>query len=296
MKIYIFSNPCDLKRLRLSADEIKSVLHRVARETDTEVLVVALYLVHKSKWTGGTAYVRTWLAPAKFLPKRGKWAALGFSHLPDDLPPRFKLIRMALRANPSLYPLTETDRYQWQHSYRKFQDHLAHLFAHELHHYRRYHLGMHPREGEHSANKWALQHVKKLGFQVHSIRLPQRRKKRKRQKKLSFLSILNPMDFYQLPGEALRIVRWHEVFGNIVYSTSQKEKENYIAQSLQHFDRLRSLSPGTRLKVDFDPTWKYWGQEVSIVRPMRRNSVRIVVRTSDGKTWHWPMTWLKIIE
>ncbi|NIA28691.1 MAG: hypothetical protein GWP06_02110 [Actinobacteria bacterium] len=290
MKFYLFAPPESAKRPEFHKDKIEATLQKVADGTDTSDLVVALYLTHNSRWTGGTAYVRSWLTPAHFKPVRGKWRVFSRFFTPRDLPRHFKLIRMHLRGNTALYPIQEQDQYKWKHRYFSFNDHLAHLFAHELHHYRRFHLGFHPGEGENGANKWALKRVTTLGFKVQSEKLPTKKKKQKK-KTINFSAVLNPMDFVRTGGLKGQI-NWENVFTGIALNTNRRQKKKYIEKKLHHFEKLRALAPGTKLMVSYDPSQKYTEQFVTIVRTMRRNSVRIVVRTDDGREWRWPMAWL----
>lgn len=249
MKIVVFGTR---SRYSGSNDELRHItqtLLKVAHNTDTRHLVTAVYLLPGENQNRGTAYVRHWCSKHNFSTNRGKWYFTTRWPVPNDLPDQFKLIRMRLDSHPSHYPKKELDTYGWYFTYETFHDHLATLFAHELHHYRRYHLGLHPKEGEQSANRWALLHVQKSGFKVRAEKLPVKRKKQRKdwKKRLPFLD----------PYHAYR-----------------------------HF---RS---GDRLMVVHDPRKQYEGQMVEVIRPIRSNSKRMVVRTPDGKTWRWPINWL----
>lgn len=292
MRFYLFVPPGGIKNPEFDKKRVEATLHKVADGTDTSDLVVVLYLTNNSRWTGGTAYVRSWLTPALFKPVRGKWRIFSHFSTPRDLPPQFKLIRLHLRALSELYPLQEQDQYKWQHRYFSFEDHLAHLFAHELHHFRRFHLGFHPGEGENGANKWAFKKMTSLGYRVTSEKLPQRKKKKRKAKRVGFSAVLNPMDFVRISGLRGQI-NWKNVFAGIALNTNKRQQKKYIEKKLHHFEKLRALAPGTKLFVSYDPSQKYTRQNVTIVRAMRRNSVRIVVRTNDGKQWRWPMAWLR---
>jgi len=288
MKIYIYSK-FTVKDFKISERRIRRTLEHIAQGTETTDLVAALYLSTKSIWTGGAAYANHWLYPKHFVPIRGKWARHA-GPLPDDIPERYKLIRMLLVADSSRYPRREMDRYHWQHTYETFYDHLAHLFAHELHHFRRYHLGLHPREGENSANKWALAHVQKSGYQVTSRKIKMsKKKKRVGRQKPSLSKVFNPVDF----GFDLAPTPLNTALAKITLSLSPKKQQKYINEKLAHFEKLHSLSPGSQLLITFDPSHIYAQQTATLVRPMRRNSVRIVIRTQDGKEWRWPMAWLE---
>ena len=191
------------------------------------------------------------------------------------------------------YPYTELDRYGWQHCYNSLQDRLAFLFAHELFHFRRFHLGLHPGGGEQAANKWALSHVQSCGFSVKSLKI--KRKKRKSKKsEFDFYKVVNPMDFvktFSLSGKN----KWQTLLNNILLNISRRKQQEYIKEKEDHFKKLRSLIPGTLLYVDYDPSNKYNQQKVKLIRSLRKNSTRIVIQTGDGKDWRWPMAWLKEI-
>ncbi len=285
MKIYIYSTSSldgDINERR-----IRRTMEHIAEETETADLVVVLFLPAQSSWTGGVAYANHWLYPKHFVPSRGKWAR-HTGPLPADLPERYKLIRMLLVPKSARYPRRETDRYHWQHNYAMFYDHLAHLFAHELHHFRRYHLHLHPGEGEHSANKWALNHVQKLGYQVTSQKKVFKKKRRAGHQQPSLAKVFNPVDF----GVDHAPTSLNTALAKIALNLSPKKQQKYIDEKITHFEELRSLPPGTRLYITFDPSHIYDQQTATLVRPMRRNSVRIVIRTQDGKEWRWPMAWL----
>ena len=253
MKTFLFCSHNVLQRTGVTKNEIHDTLNEVAENTNTQDLVVSLYIrpgIHENR---GTAYVRNWMSPKNFSTKRGKWAFTSKWETPSNLPTNFKLIRIRLDGNPKSFPRKEKDRYGWEFSYISFLDHLAILFAHELHHFRRYHLGFHPRGGEHSANRWALHHVRNIGFNVAGKRLD--KNKQKRSPEASFLK---------------RIPR------------------------IDPFSKFRDIKSGAKLVVTHDPKDRYLRQFVTVLRPIRSNSKRIVVQTSDGKTWRWPMNWLKI--
>ncbi|OVE79061.1 hypothetical protein BVY01_03560 [bacterium I07] len=171
LRVFHFSSPAYKKLTGMDRSSIEAILNHVADDTDTASLVVALYLLRGTGQNRGTAYVRHWLGRNRFYPRGGKWSFIRQWPVPENLPDRFKLIRMRLDANPKLYPHQELDMYGWQFHYQRFSDHLATLFAHELHHYRRFHLNLHPGEGEQSANKWALDRVKVLNYQVEGKRI-----------------------------------------------------------------------------------------------------------------------------
>ena len=295
MKLYIFADCRCSAHSDADPARIKNVLSLVAETTDTRDLVVALYLAPKGTWYGGTAYVRHWVLPQHFRPRRGKWGKFGHHPQPPDLPAKFRLIRLLLPLGSSSYPLTEEDRYRWVHRFASFADHLAHLFAHELHHYRRHHLGLHPREGEHGANRWALAHIVAQGFQVTSERLPARQRRKRKPSKIALASVLNPLDFVSAKNILRGQAHWQDVAQHLLLNISKKAREEYMAAKMSQFETLRSLPTGTTLLVSFDPKQRYNGSQATLIRAMRKNSLRIVIRTFDGKLWRWPLAWLEVV-
>lgn len=182
MKLYIFSNQSE----NINDYTIQKCLSRVADTTETAELIVALYLMRGINQTRGTAYVHQYLTPRKFTTGRGKWSFARQFLIPADLPRIFKLIRLRIDCSSSRYPYTEKDIYGWEFYYPSFIDHLATLFAHELHHFRRYHLNLHPGEGEQSANKWAIRQVQSLGYKVKAKKV-----KKRKGGKISFAAFIN---------------------------------------------------------------------------------------------------------
>jgi len=178
MKIYLYLPDHSNESLFPDRNSIIHILNHVAGETDTTDLVVSVYHFQKSPGHRGTAYVQRWMHPADFATGRGKWAFTRQWPIPPDLPERFKLIRVLISGTGGNYPKSEMDIYGWLFRYQSMQDHLALLFAHELHHFRRHHLGFHPREGEHGANRWALDHVLKHGYSIEGYRRKSRRTRR----------------------------------------------------------------------------------------------------------------------
>jgi hypothetical protein len=228
---------------------IRGLFERIAAGTDTSDLIVSVYLLPGIHATRGTAYVRHWVTPKEFRTGRGHWGITKRFPAPGCLPERFKLIRMRIDPDPSSFPRTERDGYHWIFQYRTFDDQIAMLFAHELHHFRRYHLGLHPREGEHSSNRWALDTVLRMGFCVEGRPVLRPRK---------------TQHFFP------RLRRWLDLYGH-----------------------LRGLKEGARILITHDPDGQYAGQVTRLVRPVRLNAKRVVIQTPDGKTWRWPMAWVK---
>jgi hypothetical protein len=252
LRILCHAGPKTASAVGWSESSIRRVLETVASGTDTSDLIVSVYLLPGMHRTRGTAYVRQWMTPKEFLTGRGHWGISKRFAPPDGLPERFKLIRMRIDPDPSSFPRSERDGYHWIFEYRGFDDQIATLFAHELHHFRRHHLGFHPREGEHSSNRWALDRVTRLGFSVQGrqVRKPRR-----------------------APVFPPRLRRWLDQYGH-----------------------LRGLTQGTRLLITHDPDGRYVGQTGVLVRLVRLNAKRVVIRTPDGIIWRWPMAWVKKAE
>ncbi len=291
MQVYYFARRDSFSRLGMKPEDFRRTFEILAADTDTRDLVVALYLRSSPRWLGGTAYVRQWVTPGRFLARSGKWRLVDAKAQPSDLPARFKLIRLLLPDNAA-YPLDEKDRYGWRHHYKAFSDHLAFYFAHELHHFRRYHLNFHPGEGEHSANAWAVARCQHDGFAVRSQRaapLP-RRKPRARQTP-TFWQLFNPADFFA--GERAHAL-WNDSLkrAGLALRLSKKDKARYVAEKCQAGLRLYERTPGTLVRITFDPGRRYDGQRARIVRRLRQPSVRLLIETPDGKQWRWPLSWL----
>jgi len=66
----------------------------------------------------------------------------------------------------------------------------------------------------------------------------------------------------------------------------------------EHFEKLRSLPEGAFVGIKRECPYlsKYKGEQVIKIRTLRRNSVRVKIRTSDDKEWHWPMVWLEGVD
>ncbi len=250
MKIYYFSDTDWENHLQITQDRLNDVLSHLSADTDTSGLIVAVYLLRNHQLSGGIAIVQQNITPAQFAAKRGKWAFTKHFPAPADLPEKFKLIRLKFNLNEANYPLQQIDQYGWEWRYHSFIDHFAFLFAHELHHFRRYHLGFHPREGEHSANKWALSLLQKSGYQIQGRRVTFQSQKRKSVR--TFFHRLQP-DRYQ---------------------------------------KFRRLRTGDSILINYDPRGRYQNELAEVIRPLRKNSKRVVIATSDGKKWRWPLEWV----
>ena len=253
MTIYFFSDTDWKRRLRFDESTLNKIFYQIADGSNTEDLILANYLLHRNSWSGGVAYTRDWLSPKQFVTYRGRWKFTQKFGIPNDIPGSFKLIRLQFGIKGLKYPLCQIDRYGWKLTYLSFIDHLAFLFAHELHHFRRYHLGFHEREGENMANKWALARIQQLSFNAEGVKLTQSPKKKKSSRFLFSNTIFDP------------------------------------------YKKFRSLAAGDKLLIKYDSKGHYQNEIVSVIRPIRKNSKRIVVETNDGKQWRWPLEWIAIV-
>jgi hypothetical protein len=165
MQIHIYcERPALWDRFGTTAEGLATALRRVAEGTETRDLVVTVHLTARGQGWGGRALAHRWVTPAGFASPR--WPPCGQKRFgrPAGLPARFKLIRLHCGGEGPPYPAEHTSRYLFTWRFDTFTDHLAHLFAHELHHFRRYHLGLHPGEGEASAERWAHARLRELGM------------------------------------------------------------------------------------------------------------------------------------
>jgi hypothetical protein len=183
MRILLFCDrPALYERFGTSAERIEGLLHRVAEGTETRDLVTCVHVTSRGCGWGGQALAERWLTPA-FL-ARARWPRPRRNRafaIPDDLPSRFKLIRLHCGGQVEPYPACHTSRYRFTWRFPAFEDHLGHLFAHELHHFRRHHLGLHPREGEVAAERWAHARMRALGSGTTLQRRPRQRRRWARQ-------------------------------------------------------------------------------------------------------------------
>lgn len=207
MHCYIFADENCLKLAGITRAEVQELVEKIAVGTDTQDLVVSIYFLKSGRWSGGCAYVRQWLSPKQFRTRRGHWRFTQDFPLPDDLPEKFKLIRLLpTKMNMHEFPGQLIDGYGWQFHFERLIDRLALLFAHELHHFRRFHLNLHPGEGEQSANRWALEQVQNLGYQVSGKMVVQRHVFRKKRRAL-LKQIYDPYTEFRklLPGNKVYI-------------------------------------------------------------------------------------------
>lgn len=177
MRCYFFTDAL----LPFSGEDLENRITAIAPETDTGDLVTAVYFSKRQHFSRGTAYVQRWMTPRTFHASRGYWSFTRAFGTPENLPDQYKLIKVHVNPGRS-YPRNEIDIYGWQFRYATLMDQALFLFTHELHHFRRYHLSLHPREGEHAANRWALRTLESAGIPVSGRRLPVKKKKSARRR------------------------------------------------------------------------------------------------------------------
>ena len=276
---------------------INMVLDATAQSTDTRDLVVAVYLLKIGhEWRGQA--IRKWLTPKEFCPRRGKWRVGECFGTPPGLPARFKMIRMMFRMSGA-YPKDEANCHGWRLRFKSLEEHVAYLFAHELHHFRRYHLGLHPGEGEQSATKWALQRADEMGYHVEARQVRRGRRRKAKEKKISAHTNRNPqlLRRVQLSASHLSLADLKALHIWIQQRAATLEDQDNTGELARHFEKLRSLPDGALVRIRRgDKPDQYEGQTAIKVRTLRRNSCRMVITTPDGKVWRWPMQWLEVVE
>jgi len=178
MRVYVFTSRGAARRSGNIEHRTLSVLETIADGTDTRDLIVAVYLLKRKDFWQAHTYTRP-VTRAVFQRTGKRWDFVLRFEPPPALPDRFPLVRMALGTRDA-YPRTSTDVYGWRLRCERFEDLLAYAFAHELHHFRKYHLGLHPRQGEQAACRWALGRAAKTGFSVTGVRIRSERRPRRR--------------------------------------------------------------------------------------------------------------------
>jgi hypothetical protein len=299
MKVCVFSDKEQISKDCFRQENINATLAVIAETTDTTDLVVAVYLLGDSHtWRG--CLISKWLTPTDYLIcSKRSWILTRSFETPQDLPARFKLIRLAFGLSRR-YSKSTLFMYGWKLSFRDFNDHLAYLFAHELHHFRRYHLGLHPREGEQSACRWAVERTKETGFRVEGVRI-QNKKRRKTGKPSIRVPIKrNPkllrrlkMSASHLCSEDLKdLTYWAD---RRVSATEKLLQQKHIEE---RYDRLRSLANGAVVRITGgDGKWRrYVGQTAVKIQTLKRNSSRLAIRTQDDRELNWPMQCLEVVE
>jgi hypothetical protein len=269
---------------------LRAVLGRVAADTPTDGLVVAVYLHNgHSHWKGyavGAAQTH-----AEFGKGPRGWAFVKRYSVPDDLPESYHLIRMSF-GMATVYPETTTDAYGWEWRCPTFLDLLAMAFAHELHHYRRHCLGMHHGEGEQSACRWALARVTDAGFRIKGRRVAtQRSGAAAGTVELPATSTRGALRKAQTQAGKLDMADLKKLRKWVGDRIAAGRPGGRAGERQRHYERLRALPDGAVLKIT-NGSKRYVGQAARKTRTLRRNSARLEIQTSDGEVWRWPMEWL----
>lgn len=290
MKVYIFEKrvQCD-EGLR---NDIIATINRIAETTDIAGLVVAVYITPGNAWRGHL--VRQKMTTEVFACRRGKWAFVREFAAPADLPPEFALIRMELGIQGRHTVLR--DRHGGEFRFKKFYfDGVAALFAHELHHFRRHHLGLHPREGERAADKWAQQRACEAGY---SVELSQwKAKRRPAVKTVSLAAKENPRLLGRVKKVASHLASTdlRTLLGWVRERLGTHSIQEELRQKDAQWAPFRALRPGDSVKI-VEGRRAYLGQMATVVRGLRRNANRLSITTADGRPWLWPIRWLSIPE
>jgi len=297
MRLYVFAEKGALAKTGGGEERIREILERIAEGTDTTNLVVAVYL--RSRLGDWEAHSLTELiGPGDFLSVRGEWDFVEDFATPPGLPDRFLLVRIILGMRRR-YPAAETDIYGWELTFEGFEDHLAHTFAHELHHFRRHHLGLHPGEGEQSACKWALQRAQAAGFQVSGLRVPEPRRRKRRKRKLRLPVELRPWLLRRIKLSAAHLCEadLRELRTWIRRRLDAVAAQRKDTRLQEHFEKLRKLPQGAPVYIRSDDASPgYTGQTAVKIRNLRRDSPRMLIRTADGEEWNYPMESLEVTE
>jgi len=227
---------------------------------------------------------------------RRQWAFVRSFKPPEDLPEQY--IRMVF-GTAARYPQKSRNNHGWQLRFRGFDDHVAYLFAHELHHFRRRHLGMHPGEGEQSACRWAVQRATETGFRVEGVRIRSRRRCKTGNRNIRIETKRNPQLLRRLkisashlcPEDLKDLAYWADRRGSTTKVIQQKKQLD------EHCEGLRSLPNGAIVRITGgNGRWeRYVGQTAMKVRTLRHDSPCLVARTSAGEELSWPMRWLEVV-
>jgi len=258
MRVHVFKGR-GLKSCRTHDDAaIRRTLRVIAAGSDTRELTVVVYLLNRKSFWEAHAYTDH-VTPAVFQHTGPSWNFVKRFGPPPGLRPRFRLIRMAFGMQQT-FPRWVTDVYGWKLRCESFLNLLAYTFGHELHHYRRYVLGLHPGQGEQAACRWAIQMANQTGYGLEAIRVK-----------------IDPATVPRC-AEALRRKKW-------ISALCVKHKD--------HFELLRSLPDGAPLIITHDSgKSRHVGMPAFKIRNLKKGSYRMSVRTPDGKEWFWPMQWL----
>lgn len=282
MQVHIFREKRVAARSGFDEGRIRSTLERVADGMDTSDLVVVLYLVDDPAARAGL-YVGKPCSPSSFICRRGKWSISALFGAPPSLPEAYLLIRMCLGV-PDSYPVDRRDRYGWLFRPKSFEEDCAILFAHELHHFRRRHLGLHRCEGEQSANMWALEHLQALGYPVDGSRPDVQ--SQALLSSVGYKSRNEAQSLLRKTKEAVsRLCRADllELRSHVGYRLDELDRLQHKREEQEHIRRVRELPPDSRVVIRFDPAQTYSGEVAVILQQPSSATQGILVRTPDGK-------------
>jgi hypothetical protein len=256
MRVVMYSDDGALRKVGMDRDRATGLMHRVAADTQTEGLIAILSLESSRKRWGGAFYPGD-VVPARMQRLRGPWRTEHPDGIPPGLPDKFRLIEVHIGTRGASYPRTDHNRNGFKLWFSSFDSHLAYIFAHELHHYRKHHLGLHPRQGEKGADRWAAARVCELGMPLEMTAFKPRRRLFRRRRKSQ-----------PQPTSEQQQLRW---------------------------ERIRALSPGTSIRLTkSDNRAIPPGIQFSFVRPLR-GSYRVLVQGPAGADICVPIDWVEVV-
>jgi len=267
-----------------------------ASNTPTDNLEVHVFFDDSADWHGAM-YQQKFSSDEFHYHTRGEWKIVNSFDPPHDLPEKYALIRLKF-GSFLRYPLQTTDQYDWHYQFNYFEDHLADLFAHELHHYRRYHLAMHHGEGEQSANKFVMSMTKQADFNVKGEKIISK-KRRTKKKTIKIPVKSNPALLRKLKIMASKLDSkgLHELCHWADNRCGELRRRSDRNKRLNHYELLRSLPIGAEIRITKTGriSFHYENQIASKIKSLQRNSIRMKIKTPDGEIWRWPMDWLEAV-
>ena len=171
MKTSLFYDKNVMSDLEITPEQVYGLVDLIAEGLETDDLVVALFMVDYNFRSPRGEYFRSWMKPSSFFMRFGRFNATQRFARPDDLPEKYRLIRIKA-SKENFFPFIIYFR-EYRIYFHTFYDYLAWLFAHELYHYLEHKKNEpHDREAEEDAAcLWAYARVKELGFNVRKLTL-----------------------------------------------------------------------------------------------------------------------------
>jgi hypothetical protein len=167
MHICLFvETPQTLRQFGTSAAEVRAIVHHVAQTAGVRDAVIACYFPDKKGW-GGKMLGGTY-TPETFTAASDAWAFVARWRPPADLPATFRLVRLWVGTDLT-YPYDSDEAYGWRWRFRRVQDHLALLTAHEGYHLVRRQPDPDPVTEEHRISYQAILLVQSLGYGVQAV-------------------------------------------------------------------------------------------------------------------------------